>query len=189
MVGATVKGMVALIHLAVPCLRRWTGESSTKRVERANPLFWWLSDTTNKGPLQQNSSSQRNRSRSDGGVELDNSVDSHQDDRGAQPFNVRYNPHHHFSNTRHHGQRGPGVPLCRFFRMVPESASIESQFSTVPMCMFRFGLMIQVNIISCFVANGNICDERAATGQTEKPRLPQGNRGFLFTSLARAHHA
>jgi hypothetical protein len=46
--SATIPWTVALIHLAVPCLRRWTGESRTKRVEKANSVFVDLSNTCAK---------------------------------------------------------------------------------------------------------------------------------------------
>jgi hypothetical protein len=51
--SATVKGMVALVYFADPCSRRKTGDSSTKRVDRANSPFVVLSNTTNEGLSQQ----------------------------------------------------------------------------------------------------------------------------------------
>jgi hypothetical protein len=52
--SVTVYGMVAPIQFASVCWRRSTGAASTKRVDRANSVFWDPSDTTNEGPLQQN---------------------------------------------------------------------------------------------------------------------------------------
>ena len=43
---------------AAACCRRRTGESSAKRVESANSLFWELSNTINEGLVQQNSFSE-----------------------------------------------------------------------------------------------------------------------------------
>jgi hypothetical protein len=47
-VSVTVWGMVALIQFADPCYLLCTGDSSTKRVEKANSLFWDRSNTCAK---------------------------------------------------------------------------------------------------------------------------------------------